>query len=172
MLGQTLSVGPPEPDPEVDKTTSTRTVHPGGLVRYTITTRNRGRAIARNLLVCDRLPREETFVSADRRLLRVARRRCLVINNLASGQRMTFHLVARVNPNARAGRIDNGTGETDGVEPPAPPLGPPVPPTVPGRPPAPTSDIPGHITDPKPEEKGGASVDVVRPPPPPPAVTG
>jgi uncharacterized repeat protein (TIGR01451 family) len=176
FLGTSTTVddgpGPPELDVGIDKTAGTRTVHPGGLVRYTITARNRGRAIARNLLVCDRIPREETFVSADHRLLRIGRRRCLAINSLARGHHMTFHLMARVNRNAPAGRIDNTTDQTHGVEPPGPPLGPPAPPTVPGPPPAPTPDIPGHITDLKPKPGGTASVAVVRPAPPPPAVTG
>lgn len=156
---------PPECDVPVEKHASVRTVSPGGLVRYTITARNRGDATARNLLVCDRIPPEETFVSADHRLLRVGRRRCLVINNLAPGQHMSFHIVLRVSRNAPAGRIDNGSDETDGVEPPEPPLGPPAPPAVPGPPPAPMPDIPGHITVSKPKPEGGASVDVVRPTP-------
>jgi uncharacterized repeat protein (TIGR01451 family) len=170
--------GPPEPDVGAEKTASTTTVHPGGLVRYTITARNRGGADARNLLVCDRIPSEETFVSADHSLLRLGPRRCVVINNLARGQHMSFHLMLRVNRNAPAGRIDNTSDETEGIEPPGPPLGPPAPPAPPGPTPAPTPEIPGHITDPKPAEEGGASVDVVhaaqRPPaaPRPPAVTG
>lgn len=146
--------GPPEPDVDVGKQASVRRVHPGGLVRYTITARNRGRGIARNLLACDRIPREETFVSADHRLHRVGRRRCLVIHSLAAGQHMTFHLVARVSRNARAGRIDNTTDREnvdDLTPPPLPPEG----------------DVPGHITDPKPTPEGHASVDVVRPSTPP-----
>ncbi|MBV9195263.1 MAG: hypothetical protein JO168_14050 [Solirubrobacterales bacterium] len=93
---------------------------------------------------------------------------------------MTFHLVARVNRNAPAGRIDNSTDETPGVEPPEPPLGPPIPPVVPAPPvmpslpPGATPDAPGHITQPTPKPEAEAGVDVVRPSvkPPPPAVTG
>jgi uncharacterized repeat protein (TIGR01451 family) len=152
--------GPPEPDVEIDKTASVRTVRSGGLVRYTITVRNRGRAVARNILVCDRIPRRVTFVRADRRLRRIGRRRCLAINSLAAGRRRTFHLTARVNRNAPAGRIINRTDEAEM------PLGP----TAPG-PPARDPDIPGRITRPRPEPGGTAGVRVVRPAAPPP-VTG
>ena len=147
--------GPPEPGAEIDKHGNVGTVSPGGPLRYTITTRNYGRAFARNLLVCDGIPGEETFLSADHRLLGIGRRRCLVINNRAPGQQVTLHLIARVNRNARAGRIDNGTAETPGVEPPEPPLGPPAPPIVPGPPLAPNRDIQGDIAVPKPRPEGG-----------------
>jgi len=154
--------GPPEPDVGIDKTASTTTVHPGGLVRYTITARNRGRATARNLAACDRIPREETFVSADHALRRIGSRRCLMITSLAAGASMTFHLTARVSRNAPAGRIDNTTDEENAED-----LTPP--------PPAPEPDTPGHVADPKPTPEGGASVDVVSPSAPPPSappVTG
>lgn len=146
--------GPPEPDVESDKTASTRTVHPGGLVRYTITARNRGSAVARNFVVCDRIPREETFVSADHGLRRVGSRRCLAIASLAPGRSMTFHLTARVNRNAPTGRIDNITDEENAEDLTPPPL-PPVP------------DVPGHVAAPRPTPEGGATVHVVTPSAPP-----
>lgn len=121
-------------DLPIEKQAETRTARPGGHVRYRITVRNRGRLSTSNVLMCDRIPREMTFVSADRKLLRLGGgRRCLLIGHLAPGQHVTFHPVLRVDANARAGEVDNeveeipgggpaGTlppvGETDGAGPP------------------------------------------------------
>ena len=70
---------------------------------------------------------------------------------------MTFHLTARVDPNAPAGRINNTSDEENADDLTPPPL-----------PPAP--DVPGHVFDPRPTPEGGATVDVVAPPAP--TVTG
>ena len=102
--------GPPGCDVPIEKQADVRTVRPGGRVGYRITVRNRGRLSARNVLVCDHIPREMTFVSADRKLLRLGSRRCLLIPRLAPGQRVTFHLVLRVDANAPPGTEEN-TGE-------------------------------------------------------------
>ncbi len=75
----------------------------GGLAGYRITVRNRGRLAARNVRVCDHIPRQMTFVSADRKLRRIGRRRCLTIPRLRPGQRVSFHVVLRVNANAPPG---------------------------------------------------------------------
>ena len=48
-----------------------------------------------------------TFVSANRKLRRVGRRRCLVIPLLKPGQRVSFHLMLRVDANAPPGTLDN-----------------------------------------------------------------
>jgi uncharacterized repeat protein (TIGR01451 family) len=141
--------GPEEPDVGVEKQASTRTVSPGGIVRYTVTARNRGRAIAHNVLVCDRIPREEAFVSADHELRQLGDRRCLAIQSLAPGQHMSFELTLRVSRNAGSGTIDNTTDETEGANQPPPP----------GPPPG---EIPGHITDPKAKGEGSAKVQVTR----------
>jgi uncharacterized repeat protein (TIGR01451 family) len=151
------SPGPAEPDVVTDKMASPTTVPAGGLVRYTITARNRGSATARNFVVCDRIPRRETFVSANQRLRRIGGRRCLLIASLAPGRSMTFHLTARVNSDAPAGRVTNTTDEENAEDLTPPPL-PPVP------------DVPGRVVDPGPAPEGGATVDVVAPPVP--TVTG
>jgi uncharacterized repeat protein (TIGR01451 family) len=159
FFGETTSSdagpGPQDPEVGVDKAASARTVHPGDLVRYTITARNRGHATARNFVVCDRIPRQETFVSADRGLRRIGSRRCLVIRRLPGGQTTVFHLTARVGRSMTAGRIDNMTDTEDLEDLTPPPLGP-------------EPDIPGHVVDPRPTPEGGASVDVVTPAPAPP----
>lgn len=143
--------GPPEPDVPVEKLASTRTVRPGDIEHYTITARNTGGAVAHNFLVCDRIPREETFVSADHSLAQRGGRRCLEIDSLASGQHISVHLALRVDRSAPAGTLDNATDETEGDNRPLPPAPPP-------------GEVPGHITDPRPAPEGGASVDVVTAP--------
>ena len=102
--------GPPGCDVPIEKTADSPTVTAGGRAGYRITVRNRGRLAARNLRACDRIPRQMTFVSADRRLRRIGRQRCLTIPRLQPGQRVSFHLVLQVNANAPQGRVTN-TGE-------------------------------------------------------------
>jgi len=169
--------GPPGCDVPIEKTAGTHTVRPGGLAGYRITVHNRGRLSARNLLVCDHIPREMRFVSADRKLLHLGRRRCLAIARLAPGKRDSFHLVLRVNANATPGTVDNIADETP-EQPPGSPLAP-ASPLVPTTPPA---DVPGNGFPPRvapitPIKKVKAIVRIVkkrvRPHrPPPPIVTG
>ena len=108
----------------IDKDADKRTVTAGGLAGYTITARNRGRGSARNVQVCDRIPRRTRFVSANRKLRRIGRRRCLVIPRLRPGQRESVHLRVRVNPNAAPGPLANIADITPGVEPPGSPASP------------------------------------------------
>ena len=126
--------GPPGCDVPIEKTADSPTVTAGGRAGYQITVRNRGRLAARNLRACDRIPRQMTFVSADRRLRRIGRQRCLAIPRLQPGQRASFHLVLQVNANASPGELTN-TGEVT-----PPPVTTPSPgpgsPASPGGPPA------------------------------------
>ena len=156
--------GPPGCDVEVEKEADKRTVRPGGRVGYQITVRNRGRLAARNVLVCDHFPRVMTFVSADRKLFRLRRRRCLLIPRLAPGQRVSFHIVFQLDANAPPGTEQNIAEVKPGVEPPAPP-------------PAPVAGLPGKTAPIPPAEETKAKVKVEakhasRRPPAPPPVTG
>ena len=94
----TTGTGPDSPgcDVTLDKQADATTVTAGGLANYTLTARNRGRAVARNVRVCDRIPRGTTFVRADRKLQRVGRDRCFVIPSLRPGQRESVEVVLRV----------------------------------------------------------------------------
>ncbi len=146
-------VGPPGCDVPIEKEADQSTVRAGGSVGYRLTARNRGRLPARNLRLCDRIPRRMTFVSADRRLRRIGRQRCLAIPRLRPGQRVSFHLVLQVNPNAPQGRVTN-TGDITPPPPPISPLGPGSP-ASPGGPPA-------VIAKPKPIARTTASVRVLK----------
>ena len=166
--------GPPGCDVPISKQADARTVSAGGLAGYRITVRNRGRASERNLLLCDHIPRNTTFVSADRKLLRLGRRRCLIIRRLRPGKRVSVHLTLRVNANALPGILDNIADITP-IEPPLSPVFPPVlPPAIP--PGATRPDVPGKITDITPIQKVKVVVRVVARrivhPPAPPPVTG
>jgi uncharacterized repeat protein (TIGR01451 family) len=128
--------GPRGCDVDVDKEADQSTVSAGARVGYQITVHNRGRAVARNLLACDRIPRRMTFVSADRKLRRFGRARCLLIPRLRPGQRVSFHIVLQVDPGASPGSMDNTADVT-----PVPPTTPDSPgpgPPIPGPPPPPT----------------------------------
>ena len=113
--------GPPGCDVPIEKEADQSTVRAGGRLGYRITVRNRGRLPARNLRACDRIPRQMVFVSADRRLRRIGRQRCLAIPRLRPGQRVSFHLVLQVSANAPQGRVTN-IGEVT-----PPPVTPPTP---------------------------------------------
>jgi uncharacterized repeat protein (TIGR01451 family) len=157
--------GPPGCDVPIEKTADSPTVTAGGRAGYRITVRNRGRLAARNLRACDRIPRQMTFVSADRRLRRIGRQRCLAIPRLQPGQRVSFHLVLQVNANAPQGRVTN-TGEVTPplVTPPTtPPVTPPSPagPEIPGAPASPGGP-PAVIATPKPIARVKAVVKIVK----------
>jgi uncharacterized repeat protein (TIGR01451 family) len=122
-VSTTTANGPGLPgcDLPIEKTAEKRTVSPGGRARYRISVRNRGRLSASHVLVCDQIPRHMTFVSADRKLLALGGRRCLLIPRLGPGQRVSFHVVLHVDANAPPGTETNTAVETPGVAPPRPP---------------------------------------------------
>jgi uncharacterized repeat protein (TIGR01451 family) len=140
--------GPPGCDTPIDKTADSPTVSAGGRAGYRITVRNRGRLAARNLRVCDHIPRRMTFVSADRKLRRLGRQRCLMIPMLRPRQRVSFHLVLRVNADAPQGTVANIADIIPGT--PGLPVGsqpgpPPAPGSEPGAPPAPGASAPPRV---------------------------
>jgi len=105
----TTGTGPASPgcDVTIDKQADATTVTAGGLAGYKLTARNRGRVVARNVRVCDRIPRRTTFVRADRKLQRVGRKRCLTIPSLRPGQRESVHVVLRVDADHPLGMLAN-----------------------------------------------------------------
>jgi uncharacterized repeat protein (TIGR01451 family) len=121
----------PDGCPTVDKEADSPTVTAGGLAGYRITVTNRSRRhTARNLWICDRIPRNMTFVRATRRLRVFRRMRCLVIARLLPRRSTSFHLTLRVASNANATETNaaevipgapggGGTPETPGSKPPA-----------------------------------------------------
>jgi uncharacterized repeat protein (TIGR01451 family) len=134
----TTGTGPASPgcDVTIDKQADSPTATAGGLAGYRLTAHNRGHLTARNLLLCDQIPRETTFVSANRKLRRIGRRRCLFIPRLGPGQSTSVHLMLRVNASALPGMLDN-TADIGPVEPPGVPLVPPatlLPDLPPGQP--------------------------------------
>jgi len=120
-------------DVTIDKQADASTVRAGGLVGYRITAQNRGRAVARNVRVCDRIPRRTTFVRADRRLQRVGHGRCLVIPSLRPGQRERVHVVLRVDADHPLGTLTNIADVRPGLPGTSPPPGVDLP-VVPGAP--------------------------------------
>ena len=144
----TGGAGPPGCDLPIEKKADSPTVSAGGLAGYRITVRNRGRAAARNLRVCDHIPRQMTFVSANRKLRRVGRRRCLVIPRLETGPTRQRPPHLRVDANAPPGTLANIADIT--------PVRRRARPAVP-VPPAAAADVPGRIAaaGPPPGRSGG-----------------
>jgi uncharacterized repeat protein (TIGR01451 family) len=165
--------GPPGCDVPIDKLPGAPTVSAGGLASYRIIAHNRGRLTERYLMLCDRIPRETTFVSASRKLRRIGRRRCLFIPSLAPGQSSSFHIVLRVNANAHPGTLDNTVDETP-VEPPVTPGQPPGVPPAPAVPAVGQSGpvVPDEVTEVPPVEKATSAVRIVARQTAPPPVTG
>jgi uncharacterized repeat protein (TIGR01451 family) len=111
----TAATGPPSCDLTIDKTADSPTVTAGGVAGYQITVHNRGRLAARHLLLCDRIPRRTTFVSASRRLSRLRVGRCLLIPRLGPGQSAGFHVDLRVASDAPPGSLSNIADVLPGV---------------------------------------------------------
>lgn len=125
--------GPPGCDTPIEKTADSPTVRAGGRAGYQITVRNRGRVAARNLRVCDHIPRRMAFVSADRRLRRIGRQRCLMIPRLRPRERVSFHVVLQVDADTPQGTVPNIADIIHGT--PGLPVG-----FEPGTPPAPGTE--------------------------------
>ncbi|MDA0163271.1 DUF11 domain-containing protein [Solirubrobacter ginsenosidimutans] len=133
--------GPPGCDTPVEKDADTATATAGSRVSYNISVRNRGQLAARNLRVCDLVPRHTTFAHSDRTLTRRGRARCLSIARLAPSKSTSFNVVLTVNADADPGRLTNIVDIiTPGVEAPGEPATPATDlidlPAAPGAPPA------------------------------------
>lgn len=87
----------PEIDPE--KTVRRALVRAGGRVPYRIEVRNRGAGVARDVAVCDRLPRAMTLVSAPGARFREGRV-CWRVARLPPLGHRVFTLTARIDPRA------------------------------------------------------------------------
>lgn len=77
------------------KTASRRVVRPSQQVGFRITIRNRGRGMARNVAVCDRMPRGLRVVRAQG-ARRSGRDVCWRLSSLRPGARRSFQLLTRV----------------------------------------------------------------------------
>lgn len=108
----------PEPDLSIVKTASAATVRLGDTVTYTLTARNKGPGVARDVLVTDDLPEQLTLVSARTPVGTCASRgdrvRC-ELGALAEGQQVRVTITARA---VRAGRTVN-VGVVDVPPPPS-----------------------------------------------------
>ncbi len=161
--------GPQGCDEQIEKQADSPTVTAGGIEGYRLTVRNRGRLSERNLLLCDHVPNHTTFVSADHKLRRLGRRRCLLIPRIEPGHSASVHLMLRVNATAPPGNLDNIADIT-----PVPPRDLPAVPQVdlpPGLPPSVAAAVIKPIARAKVIVKILRAVQAARPPAPPP-VTG
>jgi uncharacterized repeat protein (TIGR01451 family) len=155
----------------IDKQADSPTVSAGSIEGYRLTVRNRGHLSERNLLLCDHIPNHTTLVSADRKLRRLGRRRCLLIPRLEPGQTAGVHLMLRVSATAPPGTLDNVADIT-----PAPPPGVPAVPSPVLNGDLPQGAVAVAIAKLPPIAKAKVLVKILRAKrtalPPPPAVTG
>jgi uncharacterized repeat protein (TIGR01451 family) len=78
------------------KVAAHRTVKAGGTVGFTITWKNTGKAAAKNVVICDDLPNQLSFVSAKGSVFKNGKA-CWTRKSVAKGTTLTFRVVARVN---------------------------------------------------------------------------
>jgi uncharacterized repeat protein (TIGR01451 family) len=116
----------PTPDLSIVKTASDETVKLGETVTYTLTARNRGPGLARDVFVTDNLPEQLNLIGArtpvGRCTTRGDRVRC-ELGTLSEGQQVRVTITARA---VRAGRTVN-VGIVNVPPPPTPPPGTPPP---------------------------------------------
>jgi uncharacterized repeat protein (TIGR01451 family) len=89
------------------KRAAKRVVRAGGSVTFRLAVRSVGPDAARNVEVCDRLPRQVQYLSASRRVEFRRGRACFVLGNLKPGAKRTITLRLRVDVNTRIKRIVN-----------------------------------------------------------------
>ncbi|MGX6450228.1 DUF11 domain-containing protein, partial [Patulibacter sp. S7RM1-6] len=97
------------------KRASAKVVRAGRTVKYRLTTRNRGGAVATNVRVCDTLPAGTTLVSRGGGRLRGGKV-CWTVKRLAPGKSVTRTLTLRIDRDARSGKVVNrATAAAKGV---------------------------------------------------------
>jgi uncharacterized repeat protein (TIGR01451 family) len=79
----------------LSKRASSPTVKAGGTVSFTIRWKNTGKATAKNVVICDDLPNQLTFVSAKGSTFKNGKA-CWRRKSVAKGTTLTFRVVARV----------------------------------------------------------------------------
>ena len=95
---QTTSVHPasvPKTSISLVKRASAPVVKAGGTAGFTIVWKNTGKAAARNVVICDDLPNQLTFVSAKGAAFKNGKA-CWTRKSVAKGATLTFRVVARV----------------------------------------------------------------------------
>ncbi len=90
----------------VRKVANRRLARRGQRVRYRVRVRNVSRTIARDVRICDALPRALRAIRAPGARV-TGRRRCWTIGELAPGHRRTVSYTARVRGSAAGGRVVN-----------------------------------------------------------------
>ncbi len=88
------------------KRASSPTVKAGGTVGFTIVWKNTGKAKAKNVVICDDLPNQMTFVSAKGASFKNGKA-CWTRKFVAKGATLTFRVVAHVNANVGTGKLVN-----------------------------------------------------------------
>lgn len=100
----------------VRKTASRRTVTAGRTLKYRLTVRNRGRAAAKNVRVCDLLPRGLSLVTRGKGKLRGGKL-CWTIKRLAPGKSVSRSFTARIDRSVtRKSLVNRASVDAAGVK--------------------------------------------------------
>jgi uncharacterized repeat protein (TIGR01451 family) len=133
---------PPAPPPpggkpklKVSKEASTDEARPGEVLSYRIVVRNKGKADARRVRVCDKLPNGQTLLSAPGSDQSSDKRVCWKLKRLKAGAKRKFKVVTQIKLNTKAGgqknkaivNAANGRGSRDAAEVDVEPVGGPCP---------------------------------------------
>jgi uncharacterized repeat protein (TIGR01451 family) len=88
------------------KRAASPTVKAGGTAVFTIKWKNTGKATAKNVVICDDLPNQLTFVSAKGSTFKNGKA-CWTRKSVAKGTTLTFRVVARVDANVGNAKLVN-----------------------------------------------------------------
>jgi uncharacterized repeat protein (TIGR01451 family) len=111
------STPPSKTTVSLTKRAASPTVKAGGTVSFTIVWKNTGKAKAKNVVICDDLPNQMTFVSAKGATFKNGKA-CWTRKFVAKGATLTFRVVAHVNANVGNGKLINVATATASNAPP------------------------------------------------------
>jgi uncharacterized repeat protein (TIGR01451 family) len=100
------STPPSKTTMSLSKHAAASTVKAGGKIAFTIVFKNTGKAKAKNVVICDDLPHQMSFVSASGASFSNGKA-CWKRTFVAKGATLTFRVVARVNANVGSAKIVN-----------------------------------------------------------------
>ncbi len=106
-----IEVAPPPPSGKpklvVSKRASTDEAHPGEVISYRIVVRNKGKAEARKVKVCDKLPTGLKVLDAPGADTSSSEKVCWKLKRLKAGGKRKFKVVAQIAFGAKAGEMKN-----------------------------------------------------------------
>ncbi|WP_320669424.1 Ig-like domain-containing protein [Patulibacter defluvii] len=113
----TVTPAGPKPKLRLTKTANAKRVTAGQRVKYTIKVRNDGKGAARNVVVCDILPRNVTVVARGGGKLKRGKLCFRTISSLAPGKAKSYRITVRIDRDAPKGsQVNRATATATGIK--------------------------------------------------------